>query len=240
MPQGEPSHQLVGWAKIGVASRTAPDVDAGPSRRCRKASRVASWSAWRKSPWPRVRRPTPTLALRGDADGEPGHQLVGLTEMGLASRSTSHADAGPSRRCRKASRVTSWSAGRKSAWPRVRRPTPTQALRGDAERRAELPAGRPDRNRPGLAFGVRRRRRPFEAMPTASRVTSWSAWRKSAWPRVRRPTPTQALRGDPARRAESTAGRPGENRRGLVFGVRRRRWPFEAMPTASRVTSPSA
>jgi hypothetical protein len=163
-------------------------------------------------------------------NGEPSCQLVGLTEIGLASRSASGADAGPSRRCRKASRVACWSAWRNSAWPRVRRPTPTQALRGDAAGRAESPAGRLGENRRGLAYGARRRRRPFEAMPQGEpsrqlvglakiAVASCSASDANAGPSRRC-----------RRRAGSPARRPDGDGPGLAFDVPRRRRPFEAMP----------
>jgi len=87
-----------------------------------------------------------------------------------------HAVASPSRRCRRRAESPAARPGRRSAQAMRSAPTPSRALRGNA-------AGEPNRQLVDAGSGqprrcVRRprRRKPFEAMPQASRVAIWSTW----------------------------------------------------------------
>ena len=86
--------------------------------------------------------------------GEPNHQQVNLPGSAQASRSAPGAGAGRSRRCPQASRIANRSTGPDRPRPRDRRSAPSQAIRGNAARRAESPPGRPGRNGPGPVTGA--------------------------------------------------------------------------------------
>ena len=240
---------------------------ARPSRRGRRRAESGHARPGRYQARRGDRRPAPATAQRGDAAGEQNHQLTDFAEdrrrqrdrrprrrdpfeaMPQASRITSlagvqrgnaigvHAVASRSRRCR---RRAESPAGRPRGRPTPATQsasTPSRAVRGDA-------AGEPNRQLADRAGDGRwkcdrrpRRREPFEAMPQASQITSWSTWRESSAGNAIG-VHAVATRSRRSRRpAESRAGRTDGRPAPATRSTSSRREPFDAMPQASRIMS---
>ena len=185
---------------------------------------------------------TPSRALRGNAEGEPRRQLVGLAgdqpgrcdrcprrrepfeAMPQASRATSwstglairpgdaivvHAVASHSRLCRRRAESPAGRPGPGPTQAMRSAPTPSRALRGDAAGEPNHQLLAPAGDQPRRCDRRRRRREPFEAMPQASRIASWSMRAAvspgDAFGAHAVASPSRQCR----RRAESPSGQPG-------------------------------
>ena len=127
---------------------------ASHSSRCHRRAEPATSKPSQRIPPASRSAPTPSRALRGDATGEPNHQLVSLDSESRRQRDRRPRRREPSEAMTQASRVASGPAWLANASATRSAPTPSRALPGDA-------AGEPSHQRvclvgerPGNAIGA--------------------------------------------------------------------------------------
>jgi hypothetical protein len=174
MPQASRVTRWSASPSISPGGAIGVDAVASRSRRCHRRAESPAGRPGLRSAQAARSASTPSQALQGDATGEPNHQLVELVGDQPRRRDRRPRRRAPFEAMPQASRVISWSTLPAIKGATRSASTPSRALRGNA-------AGEPNHQLVDVAGDQHwrrdrrpRRRQPFEAMPQASRVISWS------------------------------------------------------------------
>jgi len=81
MPQPSRHRRVEARLASGETHRTAEKLTRAPFGRCRRRAESPGRPPGQDLPGPRDRRPTPELAVRGDAAGEPNRQPADLARI---------------------------------------------------------------------------------------------------------------------------------------------------------------